>query len=129
MLTSVRGVLVNVKEHQTRKDAQDIPVTVRREAPPHKEYSMKQASVIFNYHSQSYDLVKYDQGEMAYWRVYSYSIQGRGIQVAEFTDVKFNLDQAQHVAKHLLRMYRLGKEDGRKEIKKDLRDLVDTDTV
>lgn len=88
---------------------------------------MQQVSLIFTYRNRSYDLVKYAQGEIAYWRVYSYSIHGRGLQVAEFTDVKFNYEQAEHMAKHLLRMYRLGKEAGRREIKEAMRKLVDTD--
>lgn len=88
---------------------------------------MQKVSVLFGYQSDSFELVKYEQGEMAYWRVHEAYFHGRGLQVAEFTDVKFNFEQAEHVAKHLLRMYRLGKEAGRKEIKQELRNLVDTD--
>lgn len=90
---------------------------------------MKQASLIFQYHDRSYDLVKYAQCEAAYWCVYSYNIHGRGLKVAQFNDVKFNYEQAEHVAKHLLRMWQLGKDAGREEVKEELRNLVDRDVT
>lgn len=92
---------------------------------------MQTAEVGFQYHDGTYRLVKYTQVDISYWRVYEYDFDtnSRSLQVAEFTDLRYDMPQAKHMAKHLLRMYRLGKEAGRREIKQELKNLVDTEQV
>lgn len=87
---------------------------------------MKQVSVIFQYHNRSYDLVKIGSDEFVRWEVYTYSINGRGEKLFGFTDVKFNYEQAEHVAKHIMLNYESGVQAGRKQIKQELKNLVDT---
>jgi len=91
---------------------------------------MKQiSSSTFVYHQRSYELVKHGEADFANWTVYLYTVEGRGEKVFSFTDARFSPTQAEHVAKHCLLNYGAGVQDGRKQLKQELRKLVDTDQV
>ena len=91
---------------------------------------MKQiSSTTLQYHDKTYDLAKFEAAGIVEWRVYDYSINGRGSLVFGFTDAAFSQHQAEHMAKHMLRLYNRGWADGRSALKQAMRDLVDDDIV
>jgi len=70
-------------------------------------------AIVFLYHNAHYQLVKATTAGVADWRVYNYSVEGRGTVATTFTDVNFTSEQATRVAMHKLSAYALGMKEGR----------------
>lgn len=83
-------------------------------------------SEVFAYHSRNYELVKLSSVMSAVWHVYTYDVNGRGSKLFEISDVKYSAEQALHTVKHCLLNYDSGLLAGRRQIKKELKNLVDT---
>ena len=85
---------------------------------------MKQSSTLFEYHGRTYDLTKWSQADHVKWILFWGSPEHANVKVLEFTDENLSYHQAEHMAKHMLRLYNQGKADGAQEIRTELQRLI-----